>query len=60
MNFSRTPELEKLDRLEAQLLQSVESLDAGRGVSGEKVFRRLRKRIKEARSRRPVAFRGRK
>lgn len=40
-----------LDELETQLLQSVESLDAGKGVSGEEAFRRLRKRIKEARAR---------
>ena len=35
--------------LEAQLMQAVNSLDAGKGVNGEIVFRRLRKRIKEAR-----------
>jgi antitoxin ParD1/3/4 len=40
-----------LAELESQLLQSVESLDAGKGVSGEEVFRRLRKRIKDARAR---------
>jgi antitoxin ParD1/3/4 len=39
----------KLDELETQLVQAVNSLDAGRGVNGEIVFRRLRKRIKEAR-----------
>jgi antitoxin ParD1/3/4 len=39
-----------LDELESQLLQSVEALDAGKGVSGEEVFRRLRKRIKDARA----------
>ena len=39
-----------LAELEAELLQSVESLDAGKGVSGEKVIRRLRKRIKEVRA----------
>ena len=39
-----------LAELESQLLQSVESLDAGKGVSGEEVIRRLRKRIKEARA----------
>jgi antitoxin ParD1/3/4 len=38
-----------LDELETQLAQAVSSLDAGRGVNGETVFRRLRKRIKEAR-----------
>ena len=37
------------DELEAQLVQAAGSLDAGRGVSGETVFRQLRKRIKEAR-----------
>jgi putative addiction module CopG family antidote len=39
-----------LEALEAQLIQAVESLDAGRGVDGEALFRRLRKRIKEARA----------
>ncbi len=39
-----------LEELETQLLQSSQSLDAGKGVSGEEVFRRLRKRIKEARA----------
>jgi antitoxin ParD1/3/4 len=38
-----------LNELETQLVQAVGSLDAGRGVNGEAVFRRLRKRIKEAR-----------
>ena len=38
-----------LDELETQLVQAVGSLEAGRGVNGETVFRRLRKRIKEAR-----------
>jgi antitoxin ParD1/3/4 len=37
------------EELEAQLVAAVNSLDAGRGVKGEAVFRRLRKRIKEAR-----------
>lgn len=37
------------EELEAQLVGAVDSLDAGRGVNGEAVFRRLRKRIKEAR-----------
>ena len=40
-----------LEELEIQLLESVKSLDAGKGVDGEEVFRRLRKRIKEARAR---------
>jgi len=38
-----------LDELETQLVQAVGSLESGRGVNGETVFRRLRKRIKEAR-----------
>jgi antitoxin ParD1/3/4 len=36
------------EELEAQLLEAVESLDAGKGVDGEKALRRLRTRIKEA------------
>lgn len=35
--------------LETQLVEAVDSLEAGRGVAGEAAFRRLRKRIKEAR-----------
>ncbi|HEX4342746.1 MAG TPA: type II toxin-antitoxin system ParD family antitoxin [Verrucomicrobiae bacterium] len=38
-----------LDELEAQLERAVNSLDAGKGVNGETAFRRLRKRIKDAR-----------
>ena len=38
-----------LKELETQLLQSVESLDAGKGVNGGKVFRRLQRRIRKAR-----------
>jgi antitoxin ParD1/3/4 len=38
-----------LDELETQLVQAVSSLNAGQGVNGETVFRRLRKRIKKAR-----------
>ena len=38
-----------LDELENQLVQAVNSLDAGKGVNGETIFRRLRKRIKDAR-----------
>lgn len=38
-----------LEELEAQLLQSVGQLDQGKGLAGEAVMRRLRKRIKEAR-----------
>jgi antitoxin ParD1/3/4 len=34
-----------LPELEAKLLEAAESLDAGKGVDGEKVFARLRKRI---------------
>lgn len=37
-----------LEDLEAQLLQSSDRLDRGEGMDGEKVFRRLRKRIKES------------
>src|ERR1035437_3530975 len=36
---------ETLAELETQLLESVESLDAGKGVNGEEVIRRLRKRM---------------
>ncbi|MDB6016750.1 MAG: hypothetical protein JWR19_1239 [Pedosphaera sp.] len=39
-----------LAELETQLLQSLESLDAGKDVSGKAAFRQLRKRIKEARA----------
>ena len=39
-----------LEELESQLLQSIDRLDRGKGVDGEKLFRRLRKRIKESRS----------
>jgi len=38
-----------LPELEAKLLQAAESLDAGRGVDGEKVFARLRQRSKARR-----------
>ena len=38
-----------LDELEARLVQSVESLDTGKGLNGEVVFRRLRKKIKATR-----------
>ncbi|MDE3099885.1 MAG: type II toxin-antitoxin system ParD family antitoxin [Verrucomicrobiota bacterium] len=38
-----------LDELENHLLEAVNSLDAGKGINGQTVFRRLRKRIKEAR-----------
>lgn len=39
-----------LEELETQLLLSVERLDRGEGVGADEVFRRLRKRIKGARS----------
>ena len=47
-HLPRTPKT--LEELETQLLQSIERLDRGRGVDGERVFRRLRKRIKDSRS----------
>jgi hypothetical protein len=34
-----------LSQLEAKLLEAADSLDAGKGVDGEKVFARLRMRI---------------
>jgi antitoxin ParD1/3/4 len=37
------------EELEAQLVQAVESLDAGQGADGEEVLRRLRKRMKQTR-----------
>ena len=37
-----------LEHLETRLVQSVERLDRGEGVEAEKVFRRLRNRIKKA------------
>jgi len=47
----RLPQAPKtLEELETQLLQSMDRLDRGEGLDGEKVFRRLRKRIKESRS----------
>jgi len=36
--------------LEAKLLQAAESLDAGKGMDGEAVFARLRKRSKRRRA----------
>jgi antitoxin ParD1/3/4 len=39
-----------LEELEVQLVQSIDRLDRGEGIDGEEVFRRLRKRIKQARS----------
>jgi antitoxin ParD1/3/4 len=41
---------ETIAELETQLLESVESLDAGKGINGEEVIRRLRKRMKGARA----------
>ncbi len=41
---------ETLDELEKQLLESLERLDRGEGVEGEAVFRRLRRKIKQART----------
>jgi antitoxin ParD1/3/4 len=38
-----------IEELETQLLQSMERLDRGQGVRGEEAFRRLRKKIKQAR-----------
>jgi len=38
-----------LEELEAQLLQSVERLDRGEGTDGKEAFRRLRKKISQAR-----------
>ena len=38
------------EELEAQLVAAVDALEAGRGVNGEAVFRRLRNRIKETRA----------
>ena len=45
----RTPAT--MEELEEQLLESVESLEAGKGVDGDLVLKRLRKRIKEVRGR---------
>jgi antitoxin ParD1/3/4 len=38
-----------LPELEAKLLKAAQSLDAGKGVDGEEVFARLRKRAKARR-----------
>ena len=38
-----------LPELEARLLEAADSLDAGKGADGEKVFARLRKRLKARR-----------
>lgn len=38
-----------LEALETQLVQAVDSLEAGQGMDGEEVIRRLRKRMKERR-----------
>ena len=46
----RLPQAPKTqETLEAQLLEAVDRLDRGKGVDGETVFRRLRKRMKAAR-----------
>jgi len=45
--LAKTPTTQ--EELEAQLVAAVDSLEAGRGVNGEAAFRRLRRRIKEAR-----------
>jgi antitoxin ParD1/3/4 len=39
-----------LEELEAHLLGSIERLDRGEGIDGEKVFRRLRKKIQDRKS----------
>lgn len=39
-----------LEELEAQLLQSVEALDAGKGVPSDEALRRLRKRMRGQRA----------
>jgi antitoxin ParD1/3/4 len=44
------PAPKTLVELEAQLLQSIDQLDRGKGADGEEVIRRLRKRIKETRA----------
>jgi hypothetical protein len=52
MNYSATDlaaDNATLDQFETRLVQAVGSLDAGRGVNGETVFSRLRKRIKKRR-----------
>jgi antitoxin ParD1/3/4 len=41
---------ETLEELETQMLQSIARLDRGKGVDGEEMLRRLRKRIKQSRS----------
>ncbi|HXC35959.1 MAG TPA: type II toxin-antitoxin system ParD family antitoxin [Candidatus Acidoferrales bacterium] len=43
----KTPE--NFEELEAQLLQSIDQLDRRKGIDGEEVIRRLRKRIKATR-----------
>lgn len=49
--IARIPQAPKsLEELEGQLLESLGQLDRGKGVDGEQVIRRLRKRIKEARA----------
>ena len=46
---ARPPHAPKtLNELESELLQSIERFDRGEGVDGDAVFRRLRKKIKDA------------
>jgi Arc/MetJ-type ribon-helix-helix transcriptional regulator len=48
----RLPKVPKtLEELEAQLLKSIDGLERGGGIDGEKSLRRLCKRIKETRAR---------
>jgi antitoxin ParD1/3/4 len=48
---ARLPQAPKtLEELETQLLQSIDRLDRGEGVDGERVFSRLRKSIKKSHS----------
>jgi antitoxin ParD1/3/4 len=46
--FPRAPKT--MAELEAQLLQSLDQIDQRRGMNGEEVIRRLRKRMKGARA----------
>jgi antitoxin ParD1/3/4 len=47
MRVMRSPA--SLEELETQLVRAVDSLEAGKGVDGEEMLRRLRKRMKEGR-----------
>jgi antitoxin ParD1/3/4 len=42
--------VQSLPELEAKLIEAAESLDAGEGVDGEKVFERLRRKNKARRA----------